>query len=48
MDAQVAMNTAVSVSRDQRRSNRRIGLTLGAIALVFFVGCIVRMALLGR
>jgi len=34
--------------RDQKRSNRQIGITLGVIAMVFFFGCIARMALLGR
>lgn len=33
---------------DQKRSNRRLGLILGSIALVFFVGFIVRMILMGH
>ncbi|MCT8178423.1 MULTISPECIES: cytochrome oxidase small assembly protein [unclassified Variovorax] len=28
---------------EQRRSNRRMGLTLASIALIFFVGFVVRM-----
>jgi hypothetical protein len=28
---------------EQRKSNRRMGLTLASIALIFFVGFIVRM-----
>jgi len=30
---------------EQKRNNRRMGLTLGSIALLFFLGFIVRMAL---
>ena len=28
---------------EQRRNNRRMGLTLASIALIFFIGFIVRM-----
>ncbi|MFS2053024.1 cytochrome oxidase small assembly protein [Variovorax sp.] len=28
---------------EQRRSNRRMGLTLASIALIFFIGFVVRM-----
>lgn len=28
---------------EQKRNNRRMGLTLGSIAVVFFIGFIVRM-----
>ncbi|KAF1060932.1 MULTISPECIES: cytochrome oxidase small assembly protein [Variovorax] len=28
---------------EQRRNNRRMGLTLASIALIFFVGFVVRM-----
>jgi len=37
-----------SMQREQRRSNRKIGLVFGAIALVFFVGVFARMVLLGH
>jgi len=33
---------------EQKKANRRMGLTLATIALVFFVGFVVRMAWLGR
>ncbi|MGB3067559.1 MAG: cytochrome oxidase small assembly protein [Ottowia sp.] len=33
---------------EQKKSNRRLGLILGSIALVFFVGFIVRMILMGH
>lgn len=33
---------------DQKRNNRRMGLTLASIAVLFFVGFIVRMVWLGR
>ncbi len=32
----------------QNRSNRRLGLILAVIAVVFFLGFMVRMSLLGR
>ena len=32
---------------DQKKSNRRLGLILGSVALVFFAGFIVRMILIG-
>ena len=32
---------------EQRKRNARLGLILGSVALVFFVGFIVRMVLLG-
>ena len=36
-------------SQEQKRSNRRLGLTLALIALVFFIGFVVRMTwLTGR
>lgn len=38
----------VAARRAQRRSNRLIGLTLGGIALVFFVGVFARIVLLGH
>jgi hypothetical protein len=38
----------VPMQREPKRSNLQLGVTLAVIALVFFVGCIARMALLGR
>lgn len=32
---------------EQRKSNRRLGLILGSVALIFFLGFMVRMVLLG-
>ncbi|WP_416365969.1 cytochrome oxidase small assembly protein [Ottowia sp. SB7-C50] len=40
------MSTAMS--DEQRRRNVRLGLILGTVALVFFIGFIVRMVVLGR
>ena len=33
---------------EQKRNNRRMGLTLASIALLFFIGFLVRMVVLGR
>jgi hypothetical protein len=33
---------------EQKKSNRRMGLTLASIAVLFFVGFMVRMVWLGR
>ncbi|WP_431273952.1 cytochrome oxidase small assembly protein [Variovorax ureilyticus] len=33
---------------EQKRSNRRLGLTLASIALMFFIGFIVRMVWVGH
>ena len=33
---------------EQKRNNRRMGLTLGSIAVLFFIGFIVRMVWFGR
>ena len=33
---------------EQKKNNRRMGLTLASIALLFFIGFIVRMVWLGR
>jgi len=33
---------------EQKRNNRRLGLTLASIALLFFIGFIVRMVWIGR
>ena len=35
------------VSPEQKRSNRRLGLILGSVALVFFLVFMARMVLLG-
>ena len=36
-----------AMSDEQRRRNVRLGLILGTVALVFFIGFIVRMLVLG-
>ena len=36
----------MAATDEQRKRNVRLGLILGSVALVFFVGFIVRMALL--
>jgi hypothetical protein len=33
---------------EQKKNNRRMGLTLASIALLFFIGFLVRMIWLGR
>ena len=33
---------------EQKKNNRRMGLTLASIALLFFIGFIVRMVWFGR
>ena len=33
---------------EQKKTNRRLGLILASIALVFFIGFMVKMALLSR
>ena len=33
---------------EQKRNNRRMGLTLASIAVLFFIGFIVRMTWMGR
>lgn len=33
---------------EQKKNNRRMGLTLASIALLFFIGFIVRMVYLGH
>ena len=33
---------------EQKRNNRRMGLTLASIALIFFIGFIIRMVWLGH
>ncbi len=32
----------------QRKANRRLGLVLASVALVFFIGFMIKMVLLGR
>ena len=36
------------MSPEQKKANRRTGLVLGSIALVFLLGFIAKMALLGK
>jgi hypothetical protein len=36
------------MSPEQKKANRRTGLILGSIALVFLLGFIAKMALLGK
>jgi hypothetical protein len=36
------------VSDPQRKANRRLGLVLASVALVFFLGFMTKMVLLGR
>jgi hypothetical protein len=33
---------------EQKRNNRRMGLTLASIALLFFIGFIIRMVWIGQ
>ncbi|WP_429593643.1 cytochrome oxidase small assembly protein [Variovorax sp. PvP013] len=33
---------------EQKKNNRRMGLTLASIAILFFVGFLVRMVVFGR
>jgi hypothetical protein len=37
-----------AMTPEQKRNNRRMGLTLASIALLFFIGFLVRMIWLGR
>jgi len=39
---------ATPVSDSQRKANRRLGLVLASVALVFFLGFMTKMVLLGR
>jgi hypothetical protein len=36
------------VTPEQKKNNRRMGLTLASIAVLFFVGFVVRMVWFGR
>ena len=38
----------MTVSDSQRKANRRLGLVLASVALVFFLGYLVKMVLLSR
>lgn len=33
---------------EQKKNNRRMGLTLASIAVLFFIGFLVRMVVIGR
>jgi len=37
-----------AMTPEQKRNNRRMGLTLASIALLFFIGFIVRMVWIGH
>jgi hypothetical protein len=37
-----------AMTPDQKKSNRRLGLILASVAIVFFIGFMVRMIWLGR
>jgi hypothetical protein len=37
-----------AMTPEQKKSNRRMGLTLASVALLFFIGFIVRMAWFGH
>jgi hypothetical protein len=36
-----------SMTRDQKKSNRNLGLILASVAVVFFLGFVFKMAVLG-
>jgi flagellar basal body-associated protein FliL len=36
-----------SMTRDQKKSNRSLGLILASVAVVFFLGFVFKMAVLG-
>ena len=38
----------MAMTPEQKKNNRRMGLTLASIALLFFVGFIVRMVWIGH
>jgi hypothetical protein len=38
----------MATSEQQKKNNRRMGLTLASIAILFFVGFLVRMVVFGR
>jgi hypothetical protein len=37
-----------AMTPEQKRNNRRMGLTLASIAVLFFIGFVVRMVWVGR
>jgi hypothetical protein len=37
-----------AMTPEQKRNNRRMGLTLASIAVLFFIGFVVRMVWIGR
>jgi hypothetical protein len=37
-----------AMTPEQKRNNRRMGLTLASIALLFFIGFVVRMVWIGH
>ncbi|VWX57352.1 conserved hypothetical protein [Burkholderiales bacterium 8X] len=38
----------MAMTPEQKKNNRRMGLVLASIAVIFFIGFIVRMVWLGR
>ncbi len=38
----------MAMTPEQKKNNRRMGLTLASIAILFFVGFLVRMIVFGR
>ncbi len=41
------MGAGAAMTPEQKKSNRRLGLILGSVALVFFLGFVARMVFLG-
>jgi hypothetical protein len=42
------MRAERAMTPEQKRNNRRMGLTLASIAVIFFIGFIVRMVWMGH
>jgi hypothetical protein len=38
----------MAMTPEQKKNNRRMGLTLASIAVLFFIGFLVRMVVIGR
>jgi hypothetical protein len=38
----------MAMTPEQKKNNRRMGLTLASIAILFFIGFLVRMVVFGR
>ena len=38
----------MAMTPEQKKNNRRMGLTLASIAMLFFIGFLVRMIVFGR